>query len=435
MTKSAQNSLFFKRRRSLVGVLFFAFLPVVYLMGPKFFSAGIENYNKKNLTNDTNPTSVETKVKALHVSTPSAVKGIYMTSCVAGTPSLREGLVNLVETTELNSIVIDIKDYTGTISFEPKDKELLHAWQNARCGTPDMAEFVEDLHKRGIYVIGRITVFQDPNMALRRPDLAVQKASDRSVWRDSKGLSFTDPSSKEIWDYHIAISKEAYDIGFDELNYDYIRFPSDGPMKDIYFPMSQNRSKPDVLEGFFAYLHDNLKDTGVVLSADLFGMTTTNTDDLNIGQVLERAMPYFSFIAPMVYPSHYPATWNGFPNPNHYPYEVVNISMKEAARRSTATRTTVKTSNNKPIYNEVTEYDPNLGATTTKKVLSGFYEKSSFDANVMRPWLQDFKYGGDYTPADIRAQIQATYDAGLNSWMFWDPANKYSSLRQVLKQE
>src|SRR3989344_2937332 len=192
MTKSAKKSLFFTRRRRLVGVLFFAFLPVVYLAGPKFFSAGVENYEKKNQNNTDLPVPVETEVKSIHVSTPPSVKGIYMTSCVAGTPILRQGLAEFIETTELNSVIIDIKDYTGTLSFKPSPGDLLHTWENARCGARDMREFIKELHEKKIYVIGRITVFQDPHMAARRPDLAVQKATDKSTWKDFKGLSFTD---------------------------------------------------------------------------------------------------------------------------------------------------------------------------------------------------------------------------------------------------
>lgn len=422
-------------------VFFFMVIPVLYA-APKFFSLNYETENPsgespsliENILDKAEDKNPEKK-SVLHVKTPEAVKAIYMTSCVVSTPSFREELVDFIESTELNSVVIDIKDFTGTLSFKPQDPDLMHAWENARCGTLDMKSFIEELHKKDIYVIGRITVFQDPHMTKRRPDLAVQKASDGTTWKDFKGLSFTDPGAKEIWDYHIAISNEAYDIGFDELNYDYIRFPSDGPMSDISFPASKNRAKPDVLEGFFSYLNENMKKTGAVLSADLFGMTTTNTDDLNIGQVLERAMPYFDYIAPMVYPSHYPSGWNNFSNPNHYPYEVINIAMKEAARRAMSATTPVKTSDNKPIFNQVKEFDVELQATTTKDVFTGLYEKPVFDKDMMRPWLQDFQYGGDYGPEDIRAQIQATYDAGLDSWMFWDPANRYSSLRQVLKNQ
>ena len=126
----------------------------------------------------------------------------------------------------------------------------------------------------------------------------------------------------------MALSKDSYVAGFDELNFDYIRFPPDGNMKDIDFSWSKGKTKADVLEYFFAYLHDALKNTGAVISADLFGMTTTNTDDLNIGQVLERALPYFDYIAPMVYPSHYPPNFNGWKNPNHYPYELIKFVVE-----------------------------------------------------------------------------------------------------------
>ena len=263
-----------------------------------------------------------------------------MTSCVVGTPSFRDDLVKLVEETELNSIIIDIKDFSGTLSFTPQSEELKPA-VSKRCMAPDMKAFIESLHDNGIYVIGRITVFQDPLFAKLRPDLAVKKASDGSTWKDYKGISFTDPGAKEVWDHTVAIAKESYAIGFDELNFDYIRFPSDGPMSDIAFTWSGNRNKSDVLEEFFTYLSAELKPLGVVISADLFGMTTTNTDDLNIGQILEKAAPHFDFIAPMVYPSHYPPDFNGWANPNTYPYEIVKYSMDEAVKRILATTTVV----------------------------------------------------------------------------------------------
>jgi hypothetical protein len=435
--------MFYRFRKYKTGffsiILFIAFVPLAYV-APKLLSVSYQAASLSeapavsSLPSSEKNTDEPEGIAVVHLQTPKPLKAIYMTGCVASTPSFRDSVIRLIKETELNAVVIDIKDYTGTLSFKPTGQDLLHAWESARCGTLEMKEIIHSLHLDDIYVIGRITVFQDPHMASRRKDLAVQKLSDKSVWKDFKGLSFTDPAAKEIWDYHVAISKEAYSIGFDELNYDYIRFPSDGPMSDIYFPVSINRSKPDVLESFFKYLHDNIKNLGVVISADLFGMTTTNTDDLNIGQVLERALPYFDYIAPMVYPSHYPPNWHGFGNPNHYPYEVVNISMREAVRRSQSTETSVKTLYNEPIYNEVTQYDQANGVNTVESIFSGLYGKSSYEPNAIRPWLQDFNYGGNYGPEEIKAQIQATYDAGLSSWMFWDPANKYDSLRQVLKE-
>ncbi|MDO8564891.1 MAG: putative glycoside hydrolase [bacterium] len=354
----------------------------------------------------------------VHLSTPEPVRAIYMTSCAVGSRSFREELLTLVEETELNSVVIDIKDYTGGLSFVPED-ETLKSFVSPRCIARDMRAFIERLHEKGVYVIGRITVFQDPLLANLRPDLAVKRKSDGGTWKDFKGLSFTDPGAREVWDHHILIAKESYAIGFDELNFDYIRFPSDGPMQDIAFSWSGNKKKSDVLEEFFSYLSAALKpaDPSInsgqvpVLSADLFGMTTTNTDDLNIGQVLEKAAPYFDYLSPMVYPSHYPAKFNGYQNPNHYPYEVVKYSMDSAVKRLLATTTRVALLGVLPI------------STSTRPVL---YPKPVFSSGKLRPWLQDFDYGGTYDVAEVQAQIQATYDAGLTSWMLWSPSNRYT---------
>lgn len=359
----------------------------------------------------------------VHLPTPEPLRAIYMTSCVAGTPAFREALVKLVEETELNSLVIDIKDYSGYLSFIPKD-ETLREFVSPRCAAPDMKEFVKTLHDKGIYVIGRITVFQDPVFTKKRPDLAVKKRSDDSPWHDYKGLSFTDPGAKEVWVHHVLIAKEAYGIGFDELNFDYIRFPSDGPMHDIAFAWSGNRDKSEVLEDFFAYLSEQLKSTqtspkamageagdGPVISADLFGMTTTNMDDLNIGQILEKTAPYFDYISPMVYPSHYPPRFNGFANPNHYPYEVVKFSMDSAIKRFLATTTAVALRGVAPA------------ATSSVPWL---YPKKPWPIQKLRPWLQDFDYGGNYDIREVQAQMQAVYDAGLTSWMLWAPSNRYT---------
>ncbi len=348
----------------------------------------------------------------MHLKTPEPVKGIYMTSCVASTPSWRERLVKLVQSTELNSIVIDIKDYSGTISFTPTDP-LLKENGGEGCRSADMQKFVALLHDKGIYVIGRITVFQDPYYAKIHPELAVKRLSDGATWKDFKGLSFIDVGAKPFWDYIVALSKESYSIGFDELNFDYVRFPSDGNMKDIDFTWDQGKTKAEALREFFEYLHGQLKGTGIVLSVDLFGMTTTNTDDLNIGQILENTLPYFDFIDPMVYPSHYPAGFNGYKNVNAHPYDIVKFSLDRAVARAAATTTTINLYGSKLV----------LPASSTTPAL---WSKPSFPASKIRPWLQDFDYPVTYTPEMVKAQIQATYDAGLRSWLLWDAGNKYT---------
>ena len=372
-----------------------------------------------------------------HLSTPEFVRGVYMSQCAVGTPSLRNEIVKLIDTTELNAVVIDIKDYTGWVAFPSSDPALRDAISKD-CGASDMAAFVKALHDKNIYVIGRITVFQDPRYAKLHPEESVQsKSRPGEPWKDYKGLSFVSVSSHPFWDYIVALSKASYAVGFDELNYDYIRWPSDGPMDDVAYP-STNRAEE--VEKFFKYLSDSVRSTGTVLSADLFGYTTVLTDDLGIGQQLERAFPYFDYVMPMVYPSHYNKGFAGLANPNSDPYKVVWESMRKAAERTLASTTPIQFLGAVPVTKTVlipASTDPLTGveqATTTREVPTGQYVKAIYDKNKIRPWLQDFDYGKDYLPADISAQIQATYDAGLNSWLFWDPANRYDSLRTVLSQ-
>lgn len=383
---------------------------------------GEERHGNTVSLNDENDDRPEVR----HVPLPEAVKAIYMTACVAGTRPFRDEVVAVAEETEINAIIIDIKDYTGSISFPPARESLKPAWDAAKCGATDMKEFIASLHDKGIYVIGRITVFQDPLRSSTHPELAVKRASDGAVWKDDKGLSFIDVSAKEHWDYTIEIAEEAYAIGFDELNFDYVRFPSDGNMKDIAFTHTGSKSKPEALELFFAYLNKELtnperfavyKHVGTgraastpYLSVDIFGMTTTNTDDLSIGQVLERTLPYFDFVAPMVYPSHYPSGFLNLDDPNDHVYTIISHSMGAAVRRAEATTTSV----NGFMHERV-------GTTTP-----ALYSKPTYDKQKLRPWLQDFDYGGDYGPEEVRAQIQATYDVGLTSWMLWAPSNRYT---------
>lgn len=382
-------------------------------------------------------TAPDTRAVVQHVPLPEQVKAIYMTACVVGTPNFRQKLVDLIATTEVNSIIIDIKDYSGTISFSPEDESWQGAWQAAKCGARDMKDFIAALHGMGVFVIGRITVFQDPYYTGVRPDLAVKKADRETVWRDHKGLAFIDVGAKEYWDHIVELSIDAYNIGFDELNFDYVRYPSDGPMDNIAFTHAEateyGHDKQANLEAFFKYLNEQLDDeskfaayrhehTGRAsstpwTSADLFGMTTTNFDDLSIGQVQDRAAPYFDFIAPMVYPSHYPDSFLGLGNPNDYPYKVVNYAMQSGVDRMTASTTPMKGFLHTPLYTE------NASGT---KMFTGLYQKPVFTADKFRTWIQDFDYGGDYDAADVRAQIQASYDAGVNSWMIWAPSNIYT---------
>lgn len=342
-----------------------------------------------------------------HLATPPAVKALYLTQCAASSPSFRDHVLGLAATTEVNAVVVDIKDYTGTVAFPSATA----VPGGSGCTVGDFAALVKQMHEAGIYVIGRLTVFQDPLYTKTYPAQAVQSASTGAPWRDRKGLSFVDVGSKPFWDYIAALAMEAYELGVDEVNFDYVRYPSDGNMADARY-QNLGASHAENLEQFFRYLDAKLKAESpqLVLSADLFGMTTTNYDDLNIGQVLERALPYFDYIGPMVYPSHYPAQFNGWPNPNVRPYDIVHFSLAKAVARTVATTTSIGAL----AYERI--------GTSTPAV----YRKPSYDKNKIRPWLQDFDYPVPYTAEMVRAQIQATYDVGLNSWMMWDPRNEYT---------
>jgi hypothetical protein len=428
---------------SMVGVVGVAFVTLSYVGLPRLTTVEYTAHPTEVTATTTTlgvvkevPTT-DTRKVVEHVPLPSAVKAIYMTSCVVGTPSFREKLVKLIDETEVNSVVIDIKDFSGTLSFLPASPEWKGAWDASSCGTRDMEAFVAELHAKNIFVIGRITVFQDPFYTKSHPELAVTRASDGGVWKDGKGLSFIDVGARPYWDHLTLLVRDSYNIGFDELNFDYVRYPSDGNMQDIAFPQSmQSEYKSDKqanLEAFFQYLNEKLDDPALFAdvchentgrpsttpwtSVDLFGMTTTNTDDLSIGQVIERAAAHFDFVAPMVYPSHYPKSFLGLGNPNDYPYKVVNYAMQGGVNRMLATTTVV-----------AGFAHTRIGTSTPAR-----YAKPAYAADKLRTWIQDFDYGGEYDAVDVQNQIQASYDAGVNSWMIWAPSNIYT--REALRTE
>ncbi len=361
-----------------------------------------------------------------HLATPEPLKAIYMSQCVVGTPGFRSELVELIDDTELNAVVIDVKDYTGKLGFSTDNAVLADSVSDA-CGARDMRDFLKLLRDKNIYTIARVTVFQDPYYTSVHPELAVKKESDGSVWKDHKGLSFIDVGAEDFWEYIVVISREAYDIGFDEINFDYVRYPSDGNMKDIAFTLSGGRPKEEVLEDFFSYLFTHLSEPwedndGVPkLSVDLFGYTTTNTDDLGIGQLLERALPYFDYVMPMVYPSHYNQGFIGIAKPATAPYEVVKYSMDASVRRVRALMDA-----------------PQSTATTTEATFLREQAKKGhkrFSILQMRPWLQDFDLGATYTPDMVRAQMKAAYDAGLTSWALWDAGNTYTRGALLIEEQ
>ena len=354
---------------------------------------------------------------------PEIIKAVYATGWTAGGIKGLNRMIDLIKITELNAIIIDIKDYSGELSYQTDIEEVERYGKDRDLKILRPNAMIKKLHDEGIYVIARQTVFQDPVLAKARPDLALTSSSTGKQWLDNKKVMWIDPASKEAWDYNIAIAKDVLARGFDELNFDYIRFASDGKVDDIIYPFWDGKTfKRYVIRDFWKYLRKALPDDKI--SADLFGLATLNYGDMGIGQNIDDAFHYFDVIAPMLYPSHYHEGFNGYQTPASKPYEVVLASMLEAEDRLDAY-----------ILNAA-------NSTSTEKYL--------VKKPQLRPWLQDFDLGADYDAAKVRAQIMATYAASgycqkvatttdssgfscdpakenlIGGWMLWDPSNVYT---------
>lgn len=324
---------------------------------------------------------------------PETIQAVYLTAWSAATPGRVAYVLDLARTTDLNAVVIDIKDFSGEVAYVTNISEVKQ-YGAERAKIQDVRTFLRRLHEAGIYVIGRVTVFQDPVLAAARPDVAVQSVTQKGIWKDYKNLAWIDPASKEAWNYTVAIARDAAEKGFDEINFDYVRFPSDGNLEDMEFPFWDGQTlKSSVVRSFFAYAREQLSDA--VISVDLFGLTTSRRDDLGVGQVLEDALEHFDYVYPMVYPSHYAHGYRGYQKPAAYPYEIVYFSMASAQARLEA-----------------------LQAANPEKQFAR-----------LRPWLQDFDLGATYNTLMVQAEVQAARDAlgeAYGGFLLWAPTNWYT---------
>lgn len=321
---------------------------------------------------------------------PKIIKAVYFTASSAGNQKKIDYLLKLTKETEINAVVIDIKDYSGYIAYDTGLSDV-EKYKTAKITIHDLDSLIKELHDAGIYVIARMVIFQDPALASARPDLAVKIGT--RVWTDNKGLAWIDPAAADAWNYNIAIAQNAVSKGFDEVNIDYVRFPSDGNLVGISYPFWDGKiSKPEVLREFFQKFREGLPE--MKLSIDLFGFVMNVKTDFGVGQILENTLPYFDFISPMVYPSHYPPNYLGYPNPALYPYEIIKTAMDGGLARLAIFKQTAKTN-------------------TTN----------------FRPWIQDFNLGANYNAAMIKAEIKAITDSmgdGFGGFMIWNPGNVYT---------
>lgn len=316
---------------------------------------------------------------------PGIVRGLYVNRFAAQSTNRMKQLIQMADETEVNALIIDIKDEFG-LNYESSDPKVQ---RNAgKAGViKNLAALLDTLKAHKILAVARIVVFKDSVTARVNPEWDIRKA-DGSPWRDKKGMLWVNPYNRELWDYNIRVAEEAAKLGFGEIQFDYIRFPE--PYKSLpqqVFPGSNNEPKPAALAEYLKLARTRLSKLGVRTTADIFGLVTTVPGALEVGQQWEKVAPVTDVLLPMVYPSHYPPGSFNIPRPNADPYKTIFMAISKAHDR-----------NNK------------LGLTGER----------------VRPWLQAFTLGKPaYGPEEIREQKRGVYDAGYDGWVLWHPGSKY----------
>jgi hypothetical protein len=317
---------------------------------------------------------------------PFAPKALYLTYYGIGSRLLRTSALNLAKETEINSLVIDVKGDRGLIAYKSAIPLASEIGAQKLVIIKDMRGLIQSLREKGIYTIARIVVFKDNVLGTARPALAV-RARDGRVFRDRENLIWVDPSRKEVWDYNIAIAVEAAQNGFDEIQFDYVRFPD---KKGLMFSVpSTEENRVKYITGFLSEAYRRLAPYNVFVAADIFGYVPWNFNDTNIGQQITNVASCVDYLSLMLYPSGFQFGIPGYRNPVAHPYEIVSLTLKRAR------------------------------------------ERTNIPAVRFRPWLQAFKdYAFDrryFNGPEIRSQIKATEEFGSVGWMLWNPRNIYNA--------
>ncbi len=327
--------------------------------------------------------------------TPIKVKGIYISAYVAGTQNLMDEIIQHIDETEINAVVIDVKDDNGRITFS-MDSPVVSEIGAVKRFIPDIEGLMKKLKEHNIYTIARVVAFRDPYLPEYKPELAL-KLPDGSIYRDSKGLAWVNPYKQEVWDYLVEVGIEASKAGFDEVQFDYIRFSTERGVNNVVYDEADTngRSKKDIITEFIEYAYDRLADQGVFVAADVFGaIIGGGVDSDAVGQSYGDMANHLDYICPMIYPSHYGAGYFGIDHPDTRPYDTILAALKGSKE--------------------------DLGDHGTKEGRK----------IVVRPWLQDFTasyldYYIEYGDEEVRQQIQAVYDAGYDEWLLWSAACRY----------
>lgn len=321
---------------------------------------------------------------------PQVIRAAYLSYYGVSSSVIRERVLALVDETELNAVVIDAKGDRGWITYPTTVPAAVAAGAKGPVQVGDIEGMLADLHKRGVYSIARIVCFKDNVLALARPDLAIRDVRAGRPWVDAEGQAWVDPFREEVWAYVSAVAQEAAAKGFDEVQLDYVRFPTDGRTSAArYAEPNTEENRVRAISSFLSRLHEALAPTGVFLSADVFGYTSFNLNDTDIGQRVEDMAPFVDYLSPMAYPSAYHAGIPRFRDPLEHPFEVVEETVRRTLERAVGT----------PMQ--------------------------------VRPWVQDFNDyafdGRTFGKEEVGAQLRGADSGGAVGWMLWNPRNQYTS--------
>ena len=423
------------------------------------------------------------------------VKGIYVSGPMAGTAGM-DNLIALVDRTELNALVIDVKNDDGYLTCE-LDVPLAEQIGSEKHYIKDLPALVQTCKEKNIYLIARVVAFKDPILAEKMPEWSLHN-SDGSIFRDKSGLAWVNPYRKEVWEYLASVGEAAIKAGFDEVQYDYVRFSTDSRMKQVDFGDStKGRTKTEAISGFTLYASERIHAAGGRISADVYGVVIDSEEDQQIvGQNYVEMSRSLDAISPMIYPSHYGPYNYQIPVPDAQPYDTVLAAMQaskmvlagldpktgkkpvsadvsgndavdaaivggeavsgnnaaDAAADSQSTSGTTAVSGNDAVQNaenaqaakdaKDAQAAKDAAAKTpalSKEEIAQLDPTTGVQATV-RPWLQDFtatwvKGHISYGPEEIRAQIQAVYDAGYEEWILWNAANRYTEGGLLTQEE
>lgn len=325
---------------------------------------------------------------------PFSPRALYLSFYGVGSKALRDPALKMIEETELNALVIDVKGDRGMIPYRSGVSLAAEVGGQRIITVRDIDRLLAAFKEKGIYTIARIVVFKDDLLATARPDLAV-KTPAGEPWRDRERLAWVDPFRKEVWDYNIQIAEEAAKLGFDEIQFDYVRFPDSRSPR--FSQPSTEEGRVKAIAGFLQEARGRLAPYNVFVAADIFGYVCWNLNDTDIGQKLDPIASAVDYLSPMLYPSGFQFGIPGYRNPVQNPYEIVYLSLKKAQERLKIA----------PVR--------------------------------FRPWLQAFKdYAFDrrqFNGKELRDQISASEKFGAQGWMLWNPVNQYTAAAESLRKE